>query len=109
MTIKTSFVFPPIEDRSMDWNAVDADTYEGGSPMGFGKTEQEAVDDLLDQLGVTVADRFVSEVNRRVVRGQELTRILLKNLFGDHRAAGSVGGDRIKQPGCGLNEFQQST
>ena len=29
------------------WVAVDDDTYDGpGSPMGFGRTEQEAIDDL---------------------------------------------------------------
>ena len=33
------------------WYAIDDDTYDGpGSPMGFGKTEQEAIDDLLAEI-----------------------------------------------------------
>lgn len=54
MKIKTTCICPPIPDRSADWCAVDENTYEGGSPMGFGATEQEAIDDLLEQLKVTV-------------------------------------------------------
>lgn len=34
------------------WVAVDADTYDGPpAPCGSGFSEQEAIDDLLDQLG----------------------------------------------------------
>ena len=33
------------------WYAVDDDTYDGpGSPMGFGRTEQEAIEDLLAEI-----------------------------------------------------------
>lgn len=51
----------------MDWVAWDDDTYDASfegsdesgdhwksSPMGYGATEQEAIDDLLEQLGITV-------------------------------------------------------
>lgn len=62
MRIKTDFVYPPIPDRSMDWCAWDAATYDpgdqdqetgryhGGSPLGHGPTEQAAIDDLMQQL-----------------------------------------------------------
>lgn len=50
MTIKTSFDFPPIPYRGMDWSAVDSDTYDYDQPVGHGATEQEAVADLLSQL-----------------------------------------------------------
>lgn len=46
--VRTEHVFPPIPDRSMDWSAVDDDTYDGpGSLIGRGPTEQAAIDDLL--------------------------------------------------------------
>lgn len=67
MTIKTNFDYPPIPTRSMDWSAYDSDTYDASyegedenghhwksSPVGHGATEQEAIDDLLEQLGVVV-------------------------------------------------------
>lgn len=51
MTIKTQCICPPIPVRSFDWCAVDDDTYDGpGCPIGYGATEQEAIDDLLAQL-----------------------------------------------------------
>ena len=59
MKITTCHEFPPIPDRSSDWSAVDSDTYDvdcdedgyfSRSPIGRGRTEQEAVDDLLAQL-----------------------------------------------------------
>lgn len=52
MRIVTHFEYPPIPVRSYDWSAVDDDTYEPGNPIGRGATEQEAVDDLLEQLGL---------------------------------------------------------
>ena len=34
-----------------EWTAIDDDSYDGeGSPMGWGATEQAAVDDLKEQL-----------------------------------------------------------
>lgn len=51
MNISTSFEYPPIPDRRFDWLAVDDDTYDGeGCPIGHGRTEAEAVLDLLDQI-----------------------------------------------------------
>lgn len=47
--IRTSCVMPPIPVRDMDYSAVD-DNYEPGDPQGWGKTEQAAIDDLLQQL-----------------------------------------------------------
>lgn len=43
--IITNFVFPPIPDRRFDWSAV-YEGYEGGDPIGRGRTEQEALADL---------------------------------------------------------------
>jgi hypothetical protein len=54
MNIRTEYVFPPIPDRRFDWSAVDDDTYDGAEdshcPIGHGATEQEAIDDLLQQI-----------------------------------------------------------
>jgi len=49
MKINTTFVNPPIGDRSCDWEAV-MDDYEPGCPIGRGATEQKAIDDLMWQL-----------------------------------------------------------
>lgn len=48
MKIKTHFNYPPILDRRFDWIAVDDDTYDYDSPIGYGATEQEAIDDQLE-------------------------------------------------------------
>jgi len=49
--IVTNFDYPPIPIRQFDWSAIDDDTYDGeGCPIGHGATEQEAIDDLLDQI-----------------------------------------------------------
>lgn len=45
--IHTSYLYPPIPDRQFDWCAV-RDGYEPGAPQGFGETEREAINDLLD-------------------------------------------------------------
>ena len=50
MKIKTEFVYPPIPIRNCDWSAIDDDTYDEGAPIGRGRTEQEAVADLMEQL-----------------------------------------------------------
>lgn len=47
--IITHFVYPPIPIRNYDWSAT-LDGYEGGDPIGYGKTEQEAIDDLKELL-----------------------------------------------------------
>jgi hypothetical protein len=56
--IHTNFDYPPIPVRDMDWSAVtdnydcdcDQDGFFSTSPSGHGKTEQEAIADLLAQL-----------------------------------------------------------
>ena len=57
--VRTTFEYPPIPVRDMDWSAIDDDTYDcdcdqdgffSTSPIGRGSTEQEAIQDLMDQL-----------------------------------------------------------
>lgn len=57
--IRTDHVYPPIPDRSTDWSAVDDSTYDcdcdqdgyfSTHPVGWGRTEQAAIDDLLLQI-----------------------------------------------------------
>ena len=51
MKIRTDYIYPPIPDRRCDWVAVDDDTYDGpGCPVGSGRTEAEAIADLMEQL-----------------------------------------------------------
>lgn len=47
--IQTEHVCPAIPDRRFDWCAV-FDGYEPGDPMGYGATEQEAIDALLSEV-----------------------------------------------------------
>ena len=49
MKIKTEYWAKPIPPRQFDWIAVD-DNYEPGGPIGHGRTEQEAIDDLKEQV-----------------------------------------------------------
>jgi hypothetical protein len=48
--VRTSFEYPPIPVRKFDWFAVDDSTYDGEGPIGMGATEQDAIEDLLDQI-----------------------------------------------------------
>jgi len=56
--VHTYFDYPPIPVRNMDWSAVtddydcdcDQDGFFSSSPIGHGATEQEAIQDLIDQL-----------------------------------------------------------
>lgn len=50
MKIVTSYDPPPIPMRCCDWSAIDDDTYDYDQPVGYGKTEQEAIDDLLSKI-----------------------------------------------------------
>ena len=64
MKIVTVPVFPPIPTRNFDWQAyMDGTIDVCGDPecgcrskaiVGMGATEEEAIDDLLEQLGVTI-------------------------------------------------------
>jgi hypothetical protein len=46
--IITSYDYPPIPIRNYDWSAIRED-YELGSLIGTGRTEQDAVEDLIKQ------------------------------------------------------------
>lgn len=50
MKIATRCWPPPIPLRQFDWTAVDDDTCDYDQPIGHGATEQDAIDDLLEQL-----------------------------------------------------------
>jgi hypothetical protein len=53
MRIRTDYDPKPIPLRNFDWCAVDDQTYDGpGCPVGYGRTEQEAIDDLMMQVDV---------------------------------------------------------
>ena len=47
--IKTQFIYPPIPYRNFDWCAT-TDNYEAGDPVGYGRTEAEAIADLKELL-----------------------------------------------------------
>lgn len=49
ITIRTDRVYPPIPLRNHDWSAV-TDNYDLGHPIGWGATEQAAIDDLIERL-----------------------------------------------------------
>jgi hypothetical protein len=49
MKIRFAYDPKPIPPRQFDWSAIDED-YEPGSPIGYGLTKQEALDDLLEQI-----------------------------------------------------------
>ena len=46
--IITSYYYPPIPIRDYDWSAVRED-YDEGDFIGYGKTKQDAIDDLICQ------------------------------------------------------------
>jgi hypothetical protein len=57
--IETYYECPPIPIRSHDWSAWqdgaegpewDGEGYIGGDPVGFGSTEEAAIEDLLEKL-----------------------------------------------------------
>jgi hypothetical protein len=48
--IKTVFEYPPIPWRNFDWCAYDDRRGADDSPYGWGRTEDEAVADLLEQM-----------------------------------------------------------
>jgi hypothetical protein len=47
--IRTKHEFPPIPVRNWDWSAT-TDNYEPGDPIGTGRTEADAIDDLVAQI-----------------------------------------------------------
>ena len=46
--IKISYYRLPIPDRRFDWSAI-RDNYEPPMPIGYGKTKEAAIQDLLVQ------------------------------------------------------------
>lgn len=46
--ILTSYECPPIPVREYDWSAARED-WDLDEPIGYGRTEQEAIDDLLEK------------------------------------------------------------
>jgi len=42
MKVNTEFVNPPIYSRDFDWSAT-GDGYDEGDPVGWGRTEEEAI------------------------------------------------------------------
>jgi hypothetical protein len=50
VNIVTFYSPPPIPIRGFDWVATFED-YEGGEPIGYGETEEEARASLLEQAG----------------------------------------------------------
>jgi len=54
VTVCTSYCPPPIPGNSHDWSAIDYSTYDGqeSDPVGYGATEEEAIQDLLSWLEI---------------------------------------------------------
>ena len=56
MKIETSYDPKPIPIRRFDWVAVDSETYDGApdsatrNQIGYGRTEAEAIADLMETL-----------------------------------------------------------
>lgn len=48
MKIITNHLFPPIPIRQYDWSAC-REGYEPGDIIGYGETERDAINDLLNQ------------------------------------------------------------
>jgi hypothetical protein len=50
--IRTTYWPKPVPICQFDWTAVDDETYDGtpSQPIGYGRTEQEAVRDLITKL-----------------------------------------------------------
>lgn len=46
--IITEFIYPPIPDRNYDWEAV-RENYDAGDLIGYGRTEQDAINNLIEQ------------------------------------------------------------
>lgn len=73
--IHTDCVYPPIPSRNYDWNATTAN-YEEGDRIGFGSTEREAIDDLIEDLGEDIehacyacGEESTHEIRTRSARG----------------------------------------
>jgi hypothetical protein len=75
--LSTTCVCPPIPTRSMDWSAIDDNTYDASydegnwrqGPHGVGETEQDAIEDLFDQLEAKkhITDDRLLEVAKQII------------------------------------------
>lgn len=70
MKISTEYYMKPIPLREWDWSAIDSDTYDvdcdqdgffSNSPVGYGATEAEAIQDLQDQIEDRETERQIAE------------------------------------------------
>lgn len=52
---QTTHICPPIPSRDFDWCAIN-DGYESGDPIGYGRTQQEAIDNLLEMIEILGRD-----------------------------------------------------
>jgi len=50
--IEAFYSMTPLPFRNFDWSAIDTNSYDGQSndPVGYGKTKEEAIRDLVEQL-----------------------------------------------------------
>ena len=58
LKIHTEYILPPLPSRIFDWRAT-FDGYEKGGDMGYGRTETEAIQDLLH----TASDRVFEKLD----------------------------------------------
>ncbi len=67
MHIKTWYSPTPIPYRDYDWCAYDDDTYDGspGQRVGYGKTEADAINDLLEQVDECLSCDGSGEIRHR--------------------------------------------
>ena len=62
LKIRPDYWPKPIPLRQFDWSAV-TDNYEPGDPVGYGRTQGEAVADLLELLADRIGSREGSETD----------------------------------------------
>lgn len=68
--IFTTHIYPPIPDRRFDWCATFSDCHQGPDYhpdpfkrlVGWGRTEQEAISDLHDDLESAIEDAALSAI-----------------------------------------------
>lgn len=74
--IITTFVHPPIPDRSHDWVAHyegDCEDYEHQDPVGHGATEQEAIDNFKQYI----------EENKPMTALQQILELMKQLTYGE--------------------------
>jgi hypothetical protein len=67
----TSFVYPPIPTRGNDWCAYLDNEVEDSSAYGWGRTEQDALDDLGSIIEERMEEQFPGywDIYRTVIPG----------------------------------------